>query len=310
MVEVQPTHFFEPFFYFADPAKRLYWVHLVGSVVLAGWYFWLKRSDKTAWVALCEVFNLNYWWNASTRTDYALLSCNAALKVGVFIPLLGGQLTLAIFTARFLHLHIAETPDLTVWPLLVSVGFTLTAFVIDDLTRFIVHFAMHRSDFLWRFHRLHHTATTLTPFTVFRTHPVESLLNYLRSIVSLGVVSGGFIWAFGSQLQVWDILGVNALGFVLTLAGSNLRHSHIPLNFGRLERIFISPAQHQLHHSKNHEHGNLGSYLSVWDDLAGTRIHGVLARDLEYGLTASAGAVTQAPLGMRDAQRAARWGVQ
>jgi len=280
--------FLEPLWYFADPAKRLYWVHLFGSLMFAGCYFWLKRSDRTVWVALRQVCELRYWWNPSTRIDYVLLSCNAALKVGVFVPLVGGQLVVALATARFIHLNIAETPALSAWPVMISLLFTVTAFVLDDLTRFLTHVAMHRNDFFWRFHRLHHSATILTPFTVFRTHPVESLINYLRSILSLGVVSGAFIWMFGPQLQVWDILGVNALGFALTFAGSNLRHSHIPLHFGWLECILISPAQHQLHHSKHHEHCNLGSYLSVWDRLLGTCVQGVLARDLEYGLRGSA----------------------
>ena len=284
--------FVEPLWYFADPAKRLYWLHLFGSLMLAGCYFWLKRSDRTVWIALRQVCELRYWWNPSTRIDYVLLFFNAALKIGVFVPLVGGQLAVALATARFIHLNIAETPALSASPVMISLLFTVTAFVLDDLTRFLTHAAMHRNAFLWRFHRLHHSATTLTPFTVFRTHPVESLINYLRSILSLGVVSGSFIWMFGPQLQVWDILGVNALGFALTFAGSNLRHSHIPLHFGWMERILISPAQHQLHHSKYHQHCNLGSYLSVWDRLAGTCVHGVLARDLEYGLRSSAGTVT------------------
>ena len=295
MVEDPQSVFLEPLWYFADPSKRLYWLHLVGSAVFAGCYFWLKRSDRTEWAALRQVCELRYWWNTSTRIDYALLFFNAILKAGLFIPLLGGQLAVAIATARFIHFNIAETPYLAAWPVVVSAVFTLTAFVFDDLTRFLTHFAMHRCDFLWRFHRLHHSATTLTPFTVFRTHPVESLINYLRSILSLGMISGIFIWMFGPQLQVWDILGVNALGFALTLAGSNLRHSQIPLNFGWWECILVSPAQHQIHHSKNHGHGNLGSYLSVWDGLVGTRIHGVLARALEYGLENAAQTVTRGP---------------
>jgi sterol desaturase/sphingolipid hydroxylase (fatty acid hydroxylase superfamily) len=94
-----------------------------------------------------------------------------------------------------------------------------------------------------------------------------------------------FIWGFGAQLQVWDILGVNALGFLLTLAGSNLRHSHIPLGFGSFERFIISPAQHQLHHSIDHGHGNLGAYLALWDRWNKSFIWGSSADNLTFGLS-------------------------
>ena len=93
------------------------------------------------------------------------------------------------------------------------------------------------------------------------------------------------MWLFGHGLQVWDILGVNALGFVMTLAGSNLRHSHIPLHFGVAESLLISPAQHQLHHSVDHNHPNLGSFLSWWDRLCGSWMAGGEARNLRFGLS-------------------------
>ena len=146
---------------------------------------------------------------------------------------------------------------------------------------------MHLNPFLWRFHRIHHSATTLTPITVFRTHPVESLINYCRSSLSLGIISGLFIWSFGQNLQVWDILGVNALGFLFSLLGSNLRHSHIPLNFGLFERWLVSPAQHQLHHSIDHGHCNLGSFLSIWDRMSGSHLSGTKAVSLRFGLSST-----------------------
>ena len=161
------------------------------------------------------------------------------------------------------------------------------SFLFDDFMRFVVHWCMHRVPFLWHFHSLHHTATTLTPFTVHRTHPLESFINSSRAMLSLGIVSGVFVWLFGHGLQVWDILGVNALGFVMTLAGSNLRHSHIPLHFGVAESLLISPAQHQLHHSVDHEHPNLGSFLSCWDRLCGSWMAGREAKDLRFGLSTS-----------------------
>ena len=54
---------------------------------------------------------------------------------------------------------------------------------------------------------------------------------------------------------------------------ANLRHSHVWITYGRImERLLISPAQHQIHHSKNKVHfdRNFGVVLAIWDGMFGT----------------------------------------
>ena len=60
--------------------------------------------------------------------------------------------------------------------------------------------------------------------------------------------------------------------------------SHIWISFGRLEKVFISPAQHQLHHSVGNSNSNLGSVLSIWDGVLGTRVYAREKKLLEFGL--------------------------
>ena len=268
-----------------DPGKRLYWMHVLSAALLALVYCRCAARRQSIGDLASSVLDSAYWWNRSTRLDYGLFALNNFLKVAMFAPVLGGQVAVSLVVTKFLHFNIAES-HLFVWPpIAITVAFTMVAFLFDDFMRFVVHWLMHRVPPLWHFHRLHHTATTLTPFTVHRTHPVESFINSSRAVLSLGLVSGVFVWLFGHGLQVWDILGVNALGFVMTLAGSNLRHSHIPLHFGVAESLLISPAQHQLHHSVDHNHPNLGSFLSWWDRLCGSWMAGREARDLRFGLS-------------------------
>ena len=262
-------------------------MHLVGSFLLVLLFIKIRGREINSQMLSRLFLRKQYWWNCSTKVDYALLFLNSALRLAIYIPLIGGQLAIGIAVARFLHFNLAEAPQVSISPLVVTISFTLIAFVFDDFTRFAAHRWMHLSPFLWRFHRIHHSATTLTPITVFRTHPVESLINYCRSSLSLGIISGLFIWSFGQNLQVWDILGVNALGFLFSLLGSNLRHSHIPLHFGLLERWLVSPAQHQLHHSIDHGHCNLGSFLSIWDRMSGSHLSGARAVSLRFGLSST-----------------------
>lgn len=69
--------------------------------------------------------------------------------------------------------------------------------------------------------------------------------------------------------------------------GANLRHSHVPFRYPPLlERIFISPRQHQIHHSKATEHydKNMGSKLAIWDWLFGTLVISNADDKLKFGI--------------------------
>jgi sterol desaturase/sphingolipid hydroxylase (fatty acid hydroxylase superfamily) len=66
-----------------------------------------------------------------------------------------------------------------------------------------------------------------------------------------------------------------------------LQHSHVWLSYGPiLEHLLISPAQHQIHHSRlDAHHGrNFGTTLALWDWLFGT-LYVIRGReDLSFGL--------------------------
>lgn len=169
----------------------------------------------------------------------------------------------------------------------VIAAFTLATFLADDLTRFLLHWGMHRVPALWELHKVHHSADVLTPITLYRVHPVERVLNRLRGVLTLGLVTGLFAWAVPGQLKGWEILGVDAIGFVWAALGSNLRHSHVWLTWTRpLEHVFVSPAQHQIHHGRGRESWdkNFGSTLAIWDWLFGTLAIAHGARPPRVGL--------------------------
>lgn len=153
--------------------------------------------------------------------------------------------------------------------LLVPLLFAFVLFIVNDLTKFLVHLSFHRIPMLWPFHAVHHSANTLTPLTLYRIHPIEFIINSLRSFSVGVVVSSSFVYLFANTISGLMIVGVNLFVFVFNLAGSNLRHSPFYVGFGWLERIFISPAQHQIHHSVDRKHfdKNFGSALSIWDGL-------------------------------------------
>lgn len=280
-----------PLGYPFDPASRVYWLFLVSAAVMAvvALYLQYRRGEPGGFLALAgrQLFSRRHWLNRSTATDLGLLLGNSVLRAVLIIPLLGSHLLATLWVARGLQTHLGNAPDWQLHWLVIAGLYTLTFFLVEDLSRFSLHRAMHRVPFLWRFHRVHHSARRLTPLTLFRVHPVEMTLYYLRGLVVFGLVSGVFVYLFGRQLSGLDVLGVDILGFAFNFLGANLRHSHIWLTFGPLERWLISPAQHQLHHSAAPEHRdrNFGTTLTLWDRLLGTHIPaGERPRRLVFGV--------------------------
>ena len=158
----------------------------------------------------------------------------------------------------------------------VATLFTVVFFTFDDFTKYWVHRWMHKWPVLWALHKVHHSAETLNPITVYRTHPLEGILFSLRGALSQGVVISVFFFIFGDKVDLVTILGVNFLVFSFHIAGSNLRHSHIDIKYWSwLEKILISPAQHQLHHSLDERHydKNFGAALAIWDWMFGSLHH-------------------------------------
>jgi sterol desaturase/sphingolipid hydroxylase (fatty acid hydroxylase superfamily) len=52
-----------------------------------------------------------------------------------------------------------------------------------------------------------------------------------------------------------------------------LAHSNTRLGFGRLERVFVSPNYHRIHHRLDgRQDVNLGFALTIWDRLAGLAV--------------------------------------
>ena len=146
---------------------------------------------------------------------------------------------------------------------------------------------MHKWPILWALHKVHHSAETLNPITVYRTHPFEGILFSLRGAFSQGIVISMFFFIFGDKVDLVTILGVNFLVFSFHVAGSNLRHSHIDIKYWTwLEKVLISPAQHQLHHSLDERHydKNFGAALAIWDWIFGSLHHSEDIDDLVLGV--------------------------
>lgn len=113
----------------------------------------------------------------------------------------------------------------------------------------------------------------MVPPTASRIHLVEKLCEMLAKGSCLALYAGAFHWLCGGTVRPYTLFGVSYLVLLFNSLAANLRHTHVWLSFGpRLEHVFNSPAQHQIHHSRDPRHfnHNFGTNLSLWDWWFGT----------------------------------------
>lgn len=181
-----------------------------------------------------------------------------------------------------------QVPSGSWHPVLVA----LLILVVLDFCAYWVHRTHHQWSILWPFHSLHHSAEVLTPFTVYRKHPIYDLISDIVKGIILGTILGIVLGLFVGQAEAADVARINVFYFVFNLVGSNFRHSHVWLSYGRtLEHIFISPAQHQIHHSieQRHYNKNYGEVLAIWDWMFGTLYVPDREEELTFGLSDGSG---------------------
>jgi len=255
--------------YLTNTDQRLQVGYLCTALLLACWVY---RKSPSKRGLLRTIFNAKVWWSDSAKVDYKLVLFNGFVKVLLLTQFVTYGIHLAYWTSDTLAASLGSPLtglDTTTCILLYTLAITL----IGDLSVYVVHRAMHQIPSLWAFHSVHHSATTLTPVTQLRLHPVELVINNARSIVVFGLITGTFHYAASGRIELLTLFGANILSVAFFAFGANLRHSHIRLAYWHpLEKLLISPLQHQIHHSDNpqHHHRNYGAKLAVWDFLLGT----------------------------------------
>ena len=271
------------FNYLVDSDKRIFYLYLVSASILA-YYVYYKTKEKVSFIKY--IFNKKIWLSQSSKVDYSLIFFNSFVKVFLLGSFVYYGLKLAFLTDEFLaHTFGLSTNTWSKFEIILS--FTISLTIIKDFTSYITHLLQHKITFLWEFHKIHHSATVLNPITQYRIHPIELIINNITAILAFGITFGFFDYLTTQQISEVEFLGANMFSFVFLFFGANLRHSHIKLKyFNWLENIFISPLQHQIHHSNNpiHFDKNLGAKLAIWDWAFGTLIKSKSIKKLSFGL--------------------------
>ena len=256
-----------------NPQKRVFIGYLTSALCIAFlWLFFVEKLKIKE--AASFIFSKKIWLSKSSLADFKLLLLNRVILSAGSAAIVS-QITISAFLYECLHSQNIVQP-LTFYAtpaIAVAISFTFFFFLLDDFSRFFVHRMMHKVPLLWAFHQVHHSAKTMTPFTIFRTHPVEGLIFLIRTSIVQGIAISLFIYLFGNKVDLVTIFGASVGVVIFHSLGSNLRHSHIKIRYPKfVERILISPGQHQIHHSVEQQHydKNFGVALAIWDLMFGS----------------------------------------
>ena len=141
------------------------------------------------------------------------------------------------------------------------VGLTIF-FVLNDFVQWCTHIILHRFEFLWRFHKVHHSVREMGFAAHLRYHWMENLFyKPLKTFVVMLI--GGFEPEMAFLIHFLSIL----IG--------HLNHTNVRITWGPLKYIFNNPVMHLYHHAKELPERrmkgvNFGISLSIWDYIFGT----------------------------------------
>ena len=163
---------------------------------------------------------------------------------------LGVQSVIFVFITEYLNLELLSVKNPFTW---------IAAFLLYDLSYYWMHRMHHEIKILWATHSVHHHGEDYNLATALRQ------------------TSTGWLWKWIFYMPM-IMLGIPGEVFI-TVAGVNLVYQfwvhtkHIG-HLGLLEKIFITPMNHGIHHAKNKEYidANYGGVFIIWDRMFGTYI--------------------------------------
>ncbi len=150
----------------------------------------------------------------------------------------------------------------------------LIMFVVADFIQWAVHVMLHRVDWLWRFHKVHHSVIEMGFAAHLRFHWMETIIYKSALYIPLTMIGFG----------IDDFFVLHAF----TVLIGHLNHANVRITYGPFKYILNNPAMHIWHHAKtmppSHPYGiNFGISLSLWDYLFGTAHIPYDGRDIPLG---------------------------
>lgn len=136
----------------------------------------------------------------------------------------------------------------------------LLTFLLFDLMLYCWHAATHHYEFLWRFHKIHHSDKTVNVTTGFRFHVFDLFIEIIVKCLFVIVVG----------VEAYLVLAIELIEMLFIF----FHHSNVVFKHeDDIAKVFITPSLHRTHHSavRSEHDSNYGIVLSIWDRIFGTR---------------------------------------
>lgn len=151
----------------------------------------------------------------------------------------------------------------------------LVFFLVTDFIQWFTHVLLHRYEFLWRFHKVHHSVEQMGFAAHLRYHWMENVFYTPMKYIAVMLIGG-----FTPDMAY--------IVFYFAIAIGHLNHANINLDYGPLKYILNNPKMHIWHHAhdlpKDRPHGmNYGISLSLWDYVFRTNYIPEDGRDIKLG---------------------------
>ena len=254
-----------------------YWNYFIGELAHPSWhnYFYMLLVLSVLvwaleiifpWRKKQNIFRKDFWLDGFYMFFnfflFSLVGYNAISNVGVaafnqFLALFG--------ITNLIAININAAP---LWAQF------LIMFVIADFIQWSVHVMLHRVNWMWQFHKVHHSVLEMGFAAHLRFHWMETIIY--KTILFLPLTMIGF--------GIDDFFILHAF----TVLIGHLNHANINITYGPLRYIFNNPVMHIWHHAKkmpgSHPYGiNFGISLSIWDYIFKTAHIPHSGRDIELG---------------------------
>lgn len=291
IIDIAKTTFFS-WLSILIPQERLFILYLLTALLMARlvWKHEMRNSHiKSGTIKdfFAYIFPLSIYGHRSALQDYFVYFANGF----VFFAVIAQFILVEKPLASYIQITLQDIFGPVTHPLSINTVFsillTIVVALLYDFAIFLTHVITHKFPIFWAFHKVHHSAEVLTPFTLLRMHPVDLLLNVVISLTFTGIGLGIFSYLAMHNVTVISVFGFNIVMFLFYLFGAHLRHSHVWLHYPKwLEYILISPAQHQIHHSSSPSHidCNFGNVFSFWDRLFKTLYSPQKKENIVYGV--------------------------
>ncbi len=147
--------------------------------------------------------------------------------------------------------------------------------LLDLIGAYTVHWVEHKIKFMWRFHLVHHSDTTVDVTTGLRHHPGEAVFRMLFTVMGVLIVGA----------PIWIVFLYQSISALFT----HFNHANIqmPKKVDRaLSWVFVTPYMHKVHHHYTQPltDTNYGNIFAIWDRVFGTFAEVENTKELTYGI--------------------------